>query len=416
MRNIIFKLNGRLWLYLVLAVICFASINFNCAFAEEVTSADAPSHGLSTFSEAMLSRLEQFSESFKDGAKNLFLGLAIISIVWSFGQLVIKGTEISTFFFEVLRVTLTIGFFWWLITDFSDVLGTLFKKFGDWGIEVANLKKSGPADIVNAGTDVALKLMNPEGSVFNLTRFCASIIGIFFGIFIVVFSIFMAMNLIIYEVEFLFFTYVGVFVLGTAGSSWTRDSSIAYIKKIIAYSVQYFSCLVLLGLCLNIVQSYANNINEYIKEEKFGDLVLAELNILAIFLITSKVSQAIPQALAGLFGGGSSSGYDAGGIAGRVAGGLAGAGLSAAAGALGAGAGTLMRGIGKGLSNIAKKSVSSGGNVAAAKAVEAASSAGKIVAKAADNSGISAAAKTALSQSFGSNSQSYTFGGKPFQF
>lgn len=409
------RINGRYCIYLLLAVLLIASVNYNCAFAAE--NATAPSSGMNDFSKDLITMLKSFSESFQKGAQNLFLGLAVIAIVWSFGQLAIKGSELNNFFFEMLKVTLTIGFFWWLITDFSDVLGTLFEKFGQWGVKVANLKKSGPADIVNAGTDVALKLMNPEGSVFNLTKFCASIIGIFFGIFIVVFSIFMAMNLIIYEVEFLFFTYVGVFVLGTAGSSWTRDSSIAYIKKIIAYSVQYFSCLVLLGMCLGIVEKYADNISSYINDGEFGKLVLAELNILAIFLITSKVSQAIPQALAGLFGGGSSAGYDAGGIAGKVAGGIAGAGLSAAAGALGAGAGTLMRGIGKGLSSSAKHIFSGGGgNVAAAKAAEAASSAGKIVAKAADNSGISAAAKTALNQSFGSNSQSYNIGGKPFQF
>lgn len=408
MRNIIFKLNGRLWLYLVLAVICFASINFNCAFAEEVTSADAPSHGLSTFSEAMLSKLEQFSESFKDGAKNLFLGLAIISIVWSFGQLVIKGTEISTFFFEVLRVTLTIGFFWWMISEFPNVLGNLFRKFGDWGIHVTHLSAMGPAEFINSVTLLTAKLFHPEGSAFNVTLFFVSFVGCLFGIYIMVFAIFMALNLIVYEIEFLFFSYIGVFVLGTAGSSWTRDTSIAYIKKIIAYSVQYFATLVLLGLCLDIVNKYTNDVAMYQKEWEFGKMILAELNILGVFLVTGKVVQIIPQALAGLFGGGSTAGYDAGGIAGRVVGGIVGAGLTAAMGGLGAGAGTLMRGIGKGLSSSAKNIFSgSGGKVAAAKAAEAASSAGKIVKNAVDNSGISAAAKTALNQSFGSNSQSY---------
>lgn len=338
------RINGRYCIYLLLAVLLMLSVNYNCAFAVE--KATAPSSGMNNFSKDLITMLKSFSESFQKGAQNLFLGLAVIAIVWSFGQLAIKGSELNNFFFEMLKVTLTIGFFWWLITDFSDVLGTLFRKFGDWGIEVANLKKSGPADIVNAGTKVALKLMNPEGSAFNLSSFFAAFVGVIFGIFIVVFSIFMAMNLIIYEVEFLFFTYVGVFVLGTAGSSWTRDSSIAYIKKIIAYSVQYFSCLVLLGLCLGIVEKYADNISSYLEDGEFGDLVLAELNILAIFLITSKVSQAIPQALAGLFGGGSSSGYDAGGIAGKVAGGIAGAGVAALGAGLGAGLGTAARNIG----------------------------------------------------------------------
>lgn len=398
------RINGRYCIYLLLAVLLIASVNYNCAFAAE--KATAPSSGMNNFSKDLITMLKSFSESFQKGAQNLFLGLAVIAIVWSFGQLAIKGSELNNFFFEMLKVTLTIGFFWWLITDFSDVLGTLFEKFGQWGVKVANLKKSGPADIVNAGTDVALKLMNPEGSVFNLTKFCASIIGIFFGIFIVVFSIFMAMNLIIYEVEFLFFTYVGVFVLGTAGSSWTRDSSIAYIKKIIAYSVQYFSCLVLLGLCLNIVQGYADNISEYIEEENFGDLVLAELNILAIFPITSKVSQAIPQALAGLFGGGSSSGYDAGGIAGKVAGGIAGAGAAALGAGLGAGLGTAAKNIGgamlKGSAFLGGKALDAKyGKGTAAKVGGAMSAVGKAVKATSDFMGASAGKNAMIKKAFG---------------
>lgn len=394
MTNFIFsRINGRYCIYLLLAVLVMLSVNYNCAFAAE--KATAPSSGMNNFSKDLITMLKSFSESFQKGAQNLFLGLAVIAIVWSFGQLAIKGSELNNFFFEMLKVTLTIGFFWWLITDFSDVLGTLFRKFGDWGIEVANLKKSGPADIVNAGTKVALKLMNPEGSAFNLTSFFAAFIGVIFGIFIVVFSIFMAMNLIIYEVEFLFFTYVGVFVLGTAGSSWTRDSSIAYIKKIIAYSVQYFSCLVLLGLCLGIVEKYANNISSYLEDGEFGDLVLAELNILAIFLITSKVSQAIPQALAGLFGGGSSSGYDAGGIAGKVAGGIAGAGVAALGAGLGAGLGTAARNIGgamaKGTKFLGGKALDATyGKGTAAKVGGAMSAVGKAVKATSDFMGVSA--------------------------
>lgn len=394
MTNFIFsRINGRYCIYLLLAVLLMLSVNYNCAFAAE--KATAPSSGMNNFSKDLITMLKSFSESFQKGAQNLFLGLAVIAIVWSFGQLAIKGSELNNFFFEMLKVTLTIGFFWWLITDFSDVLGTLFRKFGDWGIEVANLKKSGPADIVNAGTKVALKLMNPEGSAFNLSSFFAAFVGVIFGIFIVVFSIFMAMNLIIYEVEFLFFTYVGVFVLGTAGSSWTRDSSIAYIKKIIAYSVQYFSCLVLLGLCLGIVEKYADNISSYLEDGEFGDLVLAELNILAIFLITSKVSQAIPQALAGLFGGGSSSGYDAGGIAGKVAGGIAGAGVAALGAGLGAGLGTAARNIGgamaKGTKFLGGKALDATyGKGTAAKVGGAMSAVGKAVKATSDFMGVSA--------------------------
>ena len=78
------------------------SVNYNCAFAAEKESV-APSSGMNDFSKDLITMLKSFSESFQKGAQNLFLGLAVIAIVWSFGQLAIKGSELNNFFFEMLK-------------------------------------------------------------------------------------------------------------------------------------------------------------------------------------------------------------------------------------------------------------------------------------------------------------------------
>lgn len=96
--------------------------------ASGFTLSQAPDTLLNQF----VTQLKVYEKKFSDGAKNLFLALAIIGMVWSFSQLALKGAEFSNISFEVIRVMLVIGFFWWLIMYAPTYLFSLFDKFGNW--------------------------------------------------------------------------------------------------------------------------------------------------------------------------------------------------------------------------------------------------------------------------------------------
>ena len=384
-----FHLTAKQWLWVLFFVILFIAIAMNCADAANATANEAPSLGLNQAQTQFKNEMHNLVSQFQNAAKNLFLSLALIGIVWSFGQMALKGAELNNLIFELLKCCMTVGFFWWLITEAGDVIFNLFSNFTNWGAKQTGFNPSNPAELVNKGTDIALELIHPEGSAFNMTLLLTSLIGAVFGIFIIINCALLAINLVILEIEFYFTCYIGIFALGMAGSSWTKDTSIQYLKKLLAYSVQYFTACLLAGIGFKVLNGLTGDLGAAMDKDKLGEQLLAYLNVLVVFLIITKVQSSLPQALSGLFGQGSSAGYDAGGIAGRVAGAAAAVAGGAALKAVGAGVGTSVGNIGKGLGGLAGKGMNAWANSKAKGAgfAKAAMSMGSKVGKAASVAG-----------------------------
>lgn len=393
--------------FLIALAIIAVWLCINSAFASGKDSVEiAPTATINSLIENFTSKLEGIQSIFQNGARNLFLSLAVIAIVWSYGQLLIKGGELNTIFFELVKTIMTVGLFWWLINDCADLLFTLFKKFGEWGGKQTNFGVHSAADVINQGSSIALNLLSVEGGVFDMAVWVASVIGLVFGIYVFVTCVILGVNIIILEVEFYFFCYIGVFILGTAGSEWTKDSSIAYLKKLIAYSVQYFATLVVAGIAFSAMEKYTEQVNKMTSANDVSGTCLAMLSLLCIFLVISKVQQTIPQALAGLFGGGSTGGYDASGIGAKAALGTAAAAGGVALKAGGAGLGSFganfLKGAGKltslganAMANSSKAKVAAAGS-AALKAGAVAKKAGHVMGAVSNATGVSATAKSLM--------------------
>lgn len=392
--------------FLIALAIIFVWMCINTAFAESVSDIDiAPTGGINMLITRFTTALKAIQSSFQNGARNLFLGLTLIAIVWSYGQLLIKGGELNTVFFELVKTIMTVGFFWWLINDCADILFTIFKKFGEWG-EGTGVSVKDASDIINKGTSICLKMLDVPSMGFNLAKFVSAIVGLVFSIFVFITCIFLAINMIILEIEFYFFCYIGIFVLGTAGSNWTRDSSIAYLKKLIAYSVQYFATLVMAGIAFSILTNYTNEVDALARAGQVQKMFLSMLTVLGVFLVITKTQQVIPQAMAGLFGGGGSGGYDAAGIGAKAALGataaVGGAVLKAGGAGVGSGLANLAKGIGKGASyaawNMATGSNSTANAIgsAALKAGATAKKVGHAMSAVSNATGLSASAKSLM--------------------
>lgn len=393
--------------FLIALAIIAVWLCINSAFASGKDSVEiAPTATINSLIENFTSKLEGIQSIFQNGARNLFLSLAVIAIVWSYGQLLIKGGELNTIFFELVKTIMTVGLFWWLINDCADLLFTLFKKFGEWGGKQTNFGVHSAADVINQGSSIALNLLSVEGGVFDMAVWVASVIGLVFGIYVFVTCVILGVNIIILEVEFYFFCYIGVFILGTAGSEWTKDSSIAYLKKLIAYSVQYFSTLVVAGIAFSAMENYTEKVNKMTSANDVSGTCLAMLSLLGIFLVISKVQQTIPQALAGLFGGGSTGGYDAAGIGAKTALGTAaavgGVALKAGGAGLGSAGANFLKGAGKltswganAMANSSHAKVAAAGS-AALKAGAVAKKAGHVMGAVSNATGVSATAKSLM--------------------
>ena len=94
-------LTAKQWLWVLFFVILFIAIAMNCADAASSTSSanEAPSLGLNDAQNQFKDKMHDLVSTFQNAAKNLFLSLALIGIVWSFGQMALKGTELNNLIF-----------------------------------------------------------------------------------------------------------------------------------------------------------------------------------------------------------------------------------------------------------------------------------------------------------------------------
>lgn len=297
--------------------------------ASSVSSSAASSGFLDTVAGDFQDTIKGVSDGFVSGAKSLFTALAVISLTWTFGQLLLKGnSDVSALMFEVMRAILVLGFFWWLITGVPELLATLLNNFATWGSSLTDLNASSASAIIDEGMYISGRIFKQkvELDIFDLRL---SVIALFFmgcilAIFILLTTVFIAINLVLYSIEFYFLCYIGIFVLGLSGASWTRDIAIQYLRKLVSVAISYFGVCIICGISIKIIQKYQDQLLANI-HEGFGNSDLTGLytdycSMLIVFLILGKLVQMLPSSLSSLFGSGASAGYNPTLAAGAAAG------------------------------------------------------------------------------------------------
>ncbi|EOT2876179.1 type IV secretion system protein, partial [Escherichia coli] len=128
----------------------------------------------------LLELIEQSSSGWFDAllgyAKTLFMGLALISIVMTFFPLVNEGPDFGKLFGEMIRLFLTLWFFYMLMVNANEwgmAVVDSFRQAG--GAAIGASKELDPADVFTMGVDLAntigaAKTWNPlEGFMIGLS-------------------------------------------------------------------------------------------------------------------------------------------------------------------------------------------------------------------------------------------------------
>lgn len=361
-----FKFIRSCLLGVVLSVSLFGNTGY-CASSSDLTVSGS---NQTTMEQSFTKTYDEFfnyiqksEKTIVDGSKNLFLALALISLVWNLSQSMLKGIEINSLLFDLVKFTMTVGFFWWLIEGVSTIIEPLFAKFGKFGGDTFGVQASSIADVIKFGCDTAVDILTLKGQDGSLSIFKFNIFSIVLAIFqvlialaVLIVSFVMAMNLAVAMIDFVLTAYLGLFVLGLAGSSWTRESSMTYLKNLLSKCVKYYATMAVMIVCFNVMNSVLKGMAG--KEYGFGNICV----ILMVFLIVTKVIEVVPQSISSMIGnagntdvasasgiakaGAMMAGAMAGGVAmkmaGRVGGnllGIAGKGAGMAGGLAGKGVG-----------------------------------------------------------------------------
>lgn len=307
--------------------------------------------------------INKSEQKLKDASKQLFFALALISLVWNLSQSMLKGTEINSLLFDLVKFIMTVGFFWWLIEGVDTIIKPLFDKFGSFGSQTFGGGPNDVAGLIKFGSDTATKIFEFEGADTDVGFMSFDVFSFFLVIFqcaIALFVLFttyvMAMNVTVAMIDFLLCAYMGLFILGFSGGSWMRESAMTYLKNLLAKCVKYYATVGIMLFCFDVMQAVLKSVAK--SEFSFGVICV----ILMTFMVICKVMESVPQSISSMIGnagntdvasasgiakaGAMAAGAMAGGfamkMAGRVGGnllGIAGKGAGMAGGLAGKGVG-----------------------------------------------------------------------------
>ncbi|WOB76271.1 P-type conjugative transfer protein TrbL [Achromobacter xylosoxidans] len=318
---------GPTWVALIplLAILLLFSVDAHAA-VDNHDILDGIVKEMHTVTQRMAGKLVDFATS-------LFWSLAAINMVWTFGMMVMRKADIGEFFAELCKFIITLGFFWWLLSNAvsgMNIAGTIIESMRDMAAQSSGLGSSlTPSGIVDVGFDVLHKVWQADLSLASKIV-CYAVALIILVIFAAV-----AINMVLTLAESWFLLYCGIFILGFGGARWTSEIAIGYYRQVLGVGLKLFGMAVVIGVGKAYIDGFINKLSAN------PDITEIAVVLVAAYVFY-KLSDRIPSMLASLVpgGGGFANGgmaVSAGAVAGAAAG-IAGAAAGMAGAAISGGA------------------------------------------------------------------------------
>jgi len=345
--------------YLLTALLVVLLFNTDALAADDKIKMDYLDRILEAFQE----QTGKWEGILKEAATGLFYTLGTISLVITFGLMIVRKAEMGEFFAEFIRFILFFGFFKWLLDNGSKIARSIIESLSQLalnatdtpGIEQEFGKSLGasPSAIIDRGfhlfqqvlgsidlwpTDIALKLFTLFVAVGVLIMFCL-----------------IAVNVLLLMATAWVQIYAGIFLLGFGGSRWTQDIAINYYKSVLGTGLQIMTIILLMGIAYGFITTFADTINAAGKDLSVSTIgiplpiissipivntketpdIAAISSVLIATIILYLLSSKIPPMVANMVNGGVSAGTGSASVGFGTLGaalGMAGIGMSAVAG------------------------------------------------------------------------------------
>lgn len=267
--------------FLYVIFFLFILLLLNIAHAEQASGDLVATGGMfDSMIKKFATALRSMGTTFTTYGVYLLSALFVINWVWRIGTLMYRGNDLSSLFFEMIRSVLIFGFFLWILNNLTDIMSSLFSGFGYLanialgGATSISVTNFGPSEIIDMGMDSITKVWSaiqpPEtdgigGTVANVGNFIMSaIVALFCTVILVVCWVYVAVQCVIVSIGFYFIGYCGCFILGLAGTEWTRNSALSFCNALLAAAVKYFATICMAILCFEV---YSDCVNKFTTSE-----------------------------------------------------------------------------------------------------------------------------------------------------
>jgi P-type conjugative transfer protein TrbL len=256
----------------------------------------------------------------------LFWGLVLISMVWTYGMMALRKSDIQELLAETVKFFTTTGFFYWILTNAPAIGDAIIRSMWDIGTSAVGASTNfTPGGILDVGFKIFFKVLD-ESSLWEPVD---TAVGIIIALIILCVLTIVGVNLLLLFVSSWILVYGGIFFLGFGGSRWTSDMAINFYKTILSVGAQLMSMVLLIGIGKTFVDQYYASMSSAANIKELG--VMLVVSVVLLFL-TNKIPPLIGGIVGLMHGVGTIGNFGAGaamGAAGAAAA-VAGAGASMA--------------------------------------------------------------------------------------
>jgi type IV secretion system protein TrbL len=279
--------------FVICFLLCACLLLFSASASAQVTNAAVFSDILQRYQ----SVASAWSTTISKHATWLFWCLVSISMIWTFGMMALRKSDLGEFVAEFVRFTIFTGFFWWLLSNGPSFAGSIIKSLQQIASEASGQgQQVNPGHIAKMGFAIFFNAVQHISMLSPLT----SAVGLVLSGLIMIVAALIGANMLLLLCAAWLLAYAGVFFLGFGGSRWTSDIAVNYYKKILEVGASLFTMILLLGVGQSFIDAYYSKMNQG-QDIDFSDMgVMLVVAIILLFLV-----EKVPPLVCGIVTGAS---------------------------------------------------------------------------------------------------------------
>lgn len=235
----------------------------------------------------------------RDAARVLFYSLLLIELTLSACTLVWNGADLNSFGRWITERFILSGIMVYIFTYGPSIGSDIQDTLRDVSL-LAGGVASNPSEVLDLGVNISGKLAGAvgwwDGGEAIPVLFASILMALIFAA--------ISANMMVVLAEIYIVSTLGIFLLGFAGGSWTRDYAIGYFRWLLAVVFKLAAMQLLVGEGLSLVSVWVNNLVSSTASIQNASM----LTLLGTVLIIYTLSKTIPDSAADMIRGTSSGG------------------------------------------------------------------------------------------------------------
>jgi type IV secretion system protein TrbL len=194
-------------------------------------------------------------------AKQLFVALAGIQIVWAAIMYVLNRNDAASVISEFARLIITTAFFWTFLINYNVWVPAIYGGLQKAGENMAGVGSISPADVFDTGWTIATSIFDSAKNEGFWASLGGTILSSICGFIIFFIFLIIAAELTLVLIGGKMILAGGLILLGLSGTKWTMNYAERYFSFAISLGIRLLFMVLIIGLGQTLAVGWIDIIN-----------------------------------------------------------------------------------------------------------------------------------------------------------